>query len=120
MDANELRDRTKQFALRVIRLVDALPKSTTGRAIAGQLVRSGTSVGANFRASRRARSKKEHIAKLGVVVEEVDETAYWLELVIEAQLLAEAKVRPLQVESEELTRIFSRSLATAKRNYRGG
>jgi len=80
MDENELKQRTKRFALRVMKLVDVLPKNTVGRAIGGQLMRSGTSVGANYRAVCRARSKAEFIAKVGVVEEEADESAFWMEL----------------------------------------
>src|SRR6195256_3766448 len=87
MKPDELKDRTKQFALRVLKLVAALPRTIEGRAIAGQLVRCGTSVAANYRATCRARSKSEFIAKMGVVLEEADETQLWLELIIEAKLL---------------------------------
>jgi four helix bundle protein len=80
MKADELKDRTKQFALRVLKLVAALPKTIEGRAIASRLVRRGTSVAANYRATCRARSKAEFIAKVGVVLEEADETLLWLEL----------------------------------------
>lgn len=87
MDEKELKERTKQFALRVMKLVDALPNTISGRAIANQLVRSGTSVGANYRAACRGRSKAEFVAKLGVVIEEADECEYWLELIIDGELL---------------------------------
>ena len=82
MNAQDLKERTKQFALRVMRLVDALPNTPKGRAIASQLVRSGTSVAANYRAACRGRSKAEFIAKVGIAEEEADETALWLELII--------------------------------------
>ncbi len=80
MDERELKERTKQFALRIIKLVESLPKTITGRAIGGQLVRCGTSVGANYRYACRGRSRAEFIAKLGIVVEEADESAFWLEV----------------------------------------
>jgi len=80
--ADELKLRTKQFASRIIKLVAALPKTVAGRAIANQLVRSGTSVAANYRAACRARSRTEFVAKMGVVLEEADETHLWLELII--------------------------------------
>ena len=80
MDEGELKDRTKRFALRVMKLVAALPNTVVGRAIGGQLVRAGTSVGANYRAACRGRSKAEFIAKLGIVEEEADECAFWMEL----------------------------------------
>jgi four helix bundle protein len=92
MTADELKARTKQFALRTIKLVAALPKSVEGRAVANQLVRSGTSVAANYRAACRARSKIEFVAKMGVVLEEADETQLWLELIIEAALIAAKRV----------------------------
>lgn len=114
MNAAELKDRTKRFGLRVLKLVDALPKTTAGRAVANQLVRSGTSVGANYRAACRGRSKAEFAAKIGTVVEEADESAYWLELIIEGDLLAEDLVEPLLAEANELTAIFVASTKTAK------
>ena len=88
MTERELLERTKQFALRIFKLVGALPQTIQGRAVAAQLIRSGTSVAANYRAACRARSKPEFIAKLGVVEEEADETAFWLELIMETNLLS--------------------------------
>jgi four helix bundle protein len=114
MGDRDLRARTKQFALRVMRLVDALPNSKSGRAIANQLIRSGTAVGANYRAACRARSQKEFVAKMGVVEEETDESAYWLELIIEGNLLSEKRVRPLWTEADELVRIMAASGRTAR------
>ena len=93
MTERDLIERTKQFALRVIKLVGVLPRTIEGRAIASQLMRSGTSVAANYRAACRARSKAEFIAKLGTVEEEADESAFWLELIIDAGLLSEPKTR---------------------------
>ena len=87
MDADELKQRTKQFALRVLKLVEALPNNLQGRAVGGQLVRAGTSVGSNYRAACRGRSRAEFAAKLGIVEEEADESAFWLELIIEGSLL---------------------------------
>ena len=113
MTPDELEGRVKQFALRVIRLVDALPKTVAGHAIAKQLIRSGTSVSANYRAARRGRSKKEFAAKVGIVTEEADETAHWLELVMEAELLPRDRVEPLYTEASELTRIFAATRRTA-------
>src|SRR5262245_58173433 len=86
MTEHELKQRTKAFALRVMRLIGSLPETTVGRAIGQQLVRSGTSVGANYRSACRGRSKAEFIAKLGTVVEEADESGFWLELIIEGGL----------------------------------
>ncbi len=115
MNENELKRRTKQFALRVLRLCGALPNTVIGRAIGSQLVRAGTSVGSNYRAACRGRSRKEFIAKLGIVVEEADESGYWLELVIEAKLLAKKLVDALLGEANELTAIMVSSYRTAQR-----
>jgi len=114
MNEQELKDRTKQFALRVMQLVDALPNTISGRAIGNQLVRSGTSVGANYRAACRGRSKTEFVAKLGIVIEEADECEYWLELIIDGALLPKNKVESLCQESHELAAIFVASIRTAK------
>lgn len=115
MNQQELKDRTKQFALRVISLVEALPKTTAGRTIGNQLIRSGTSVAANYRAACRGRSKAEFISKLNVVLEESDESEFWLELIIEADLLKRKQVAPLLEEAGELTAIFARSAYTARK-----
>ena len=116
MDEQELKDRTKQFALRVIKLVEALPRTTAGQAIANQLVRSGTSVGANYRAACRSRSKSEFVAKIGIVAEEADESAFWMELIMEAGLLRPELILPLQREANELAAIFTASGRTARAN----
>jgi len=116
MNENELKTRTKRFGLRVMNLVAVLPKTTAGRAIGSQLVRSGTSVGANYRAACRSRSKAEFIAKIGVVVEEADESAFWLELIMDGGILKPELVSPLHEEAEELTAIFATSCRTAKTN----
>ena len=114
MNEQELKARTKQFGLRVMNLVDALPRTTAGRAIGNQLVRSGTSVGANYRAACRGRSKAEFIAKIGTVAEEADESAFWLEMIMEGGLLKSELVSALHQEAEELTAIFTASGRTAK------
>jgi four helix bundle protein len=116
MNPRDLKERTKQFALRVMRLVDALPNTPKGRAVAGQLVRSGTSVAANYRAACRGRSKAEFIAKIGIAEEEADETALWLELIFEDKLLPERKVRALLNEANELTAIMAASYISASRS----
>lgn len=116
MNRDELKGRTKQFALRVMRLVDAMPNSTKGRALAAQLVRSGTSVAANYRAACRGRSRAEFIAKIGVVEEEADETALWLELIIAGKLLSEKKVQALLTEANELVAIMAATYISARRN----
>ena len=116
MTERELLERTKQFALRIFKLVDALPRTIQGRAVAAQLIRSGTSVAANYRAACRARSKPEFIAKLGVVEEEADESAFWLELIIETGLLSAAKVTPLLTEAGEIVAMMASSKKTAAKS----
>jgi four helix bundle protein len=112
----DLKARTKQFALRVMKLVDALPRTIQGRAIARQIIRSATSVAANYRAACRARSRAEFIAKIGVVEEEADETCFWLELIIDSRLLTEARVRRLLSEAGELVAIMAASRKSALGN----
>ena len=118
MTPDELRTRTKQFALRIIKLVGALPKNIEGRAIASQLVRCGTSMAANYRAACRARSRPEFVAKMGVVLEEADETQFWLELIIEASLLSAKRVQPLLDEANELVAIFVATRKSASSNLK--
>jgi four helix bundle protein len=113
MNEREMIARTKQFALRTMKLVGALPRTIQGRAIGSQLMRSGTSVAANYRAACRARSKPEFIAKLGTVEEEADESAFWLELIIEGELLNAAQIQPLLTEATELVAIIAASKKTA-------
>jgi four helix bundle protein len=123
MKPEDLKERTKQFALRILRLVSALPKNLAGKTIGGQLVRSGTSVGANYRAACRARSKLEFIAKIGIVEEEADESAFWMELIIESELLKLPLVQPLLDEANELAKIMASSRKSAsdslKRKFNG-
>ena len=97
----DLKRRTKAFALRILKLVDALPKTTAGRALASQIVRSGTSVAANYRAACRARSTADFIAKMGIVEEESDETLFWLELLEESELVSATKLAPIKQEANE-------------------
>jgi four helix bundle protein len=118
MNAQDLKDRTKKFALRVMHFVDALPDTPKGRAVASQLVRSGTSVAANYRAACRGRSPAEFISKIGVVEEEADETVLWLELIVEDKLLPEGKIAPLLKEANELTAIMAASYISASRSKR--
>jgi len=114
MDSEELKGRTKQFALRVMKLIGALPRTTVGRAVGNQLVHCGTSVGANYRAACRARSKAEFAAKLGTVAEEADETCFWLELIIEGGLLPVKRVTALLEEANALTAIFTSAVKTSR------
>jgi four helix bundle protein len=113
MNPTELKLRTKQFALRIIKLTSAIPKVTAGRAIAAQIVRSGTSVAANYRACCRARSQAEFISKIGTVEEEADETALWLELLIESGIMPGKKLAALLAEANELTAIMAASRKSA-------
>src|SRR5438105_14060704 len=112
MNKEELRRRTKAFALRVLKLIRALPKDLGAKAIAGQLVRSGMSVGANYRASLRGRSRAEWISKLNTCLEESDESEYWMELIIEDRMLPAKRVEPLLREAGELTAIFAAAIKT--------
>ncbi len=111
----EMKLRTKQFALRVMKLVGALPNTQEGRTIGNQLIRSGTSVGANYRAACRARSTADFISKLGIVEEEADESGYWMELIVEGDLMAESRVISLLGEASELVAIIVASRKSAAR-----
>jgi len=113
MKEEDLKERTKKFALKIIELIDELPKTTAGKAVSNHLVRSGTSVGSNYRAACRGRSKAEFIAKLGIVEEESDESAYWLEIIIEASMLKKDKVESLLNEAVELAKIMRSSRISA-------
>src|SRR6202162_6028930 len=114
--AKQLQDRTKKFAVRIIKAFAKLPKDEATRVIGRQFLRSGTSVAANYRAACRARSAADFISKISTVAEEADETRFWLELLLEADLVQAKVVGSLLVEYEELVKIFSASLATAKAN----
>jgi four helix bundle protein len=109
-----MKDRTKVFAIRAIRLCRSLPASQEGRIICRQLLRSATSVGANYRAVCRSRSSAEFIAKLGIVLEEADETLFWLELLVDGGIASPEKCSALRQEANELVSIFVASLRTAK------
>ena len=111
-----LKARTKDFAIRIFHLVEALPKSLQGRAVANQIIRSGTSVAANYRAAGRARSRAEFIAKIGMVEEEADETLFWLELIVETRLLPVTKLKPLLREEDEIVSIMAASRKSAIAN----
>lgn len=114
MSERDLIKRTKQFALRIIRLCESLPKGRTSNTIAQQLVKCGTSVGANYRAAHRARSKADFIAKMGIVEEECDESIYWMELLIEASIIEEAKLKDLIDEANQILSIVVSSIKTAR------
>ena len=110
----ELRNRTKHFALRVIRLFRSLPKAPEAQIIGKQLLRSGTSIAANYRAVCRARSKAEFTAKLGIVVEEADESVFWLELLTDAGIISQDRIEELKKEAAELTALFAAAQRTAR------
>ena len=115
MTPEELKKRTKEFALRCIQLADALPKTRVGNIIAAQLIRSATSVGANYRAACRARSVPDFISKMGITLEETDESVYWMEVIIESGMQSENRVSALMKEGNELVSIFVASLNTAQK-----
>jgi len=110
----DLRRRTKDFALRIIKLFRALPDTEEGRILGRQFLRSGTAVAANYRSACRARSRADFISKIGITVEEADETAFWLELLIDAGVVKKTRLESLLVEANELVRIFQASRTTAK------
>jgi four helix bundle protein len=116
MDEKELKERTKRFALETIKLVEKLPRTVVAQTIGRQFVRAGTSVGANYRSACRGRSRAEFAAKLGTVEEEADESAFWMEVIIEAGLLERALVQPLLDEAEEIVAIMVSSRKSLNRS----
>jgi four helix bundle protein len=110
----ELRDRTKRFALRIIRLFQHLPRTTEAQVLGRQLLRSGTSVAANYRSAGRARSKAEFVSKIGIVVEEADETVFWIECLMESGIIGPDLLADLLTEASELVKIFAASQRTAR------
>jgi four helix bundle protein len=112
----DLRERTKAFALRIIRMFVASPKTEEARVIGRQVLRSGTSVGANYREAHRSRSKAEFVAKIGDCLKELDETAYWLELLTESGIVAAPKLSPLQDECHQLLAILTTMAKKSKAN----
>lgn len=114
MTQDELKKRTREFALRVIALVESFPKTFLGRHVGGQLIRSGTSVTANYRAACRARSNADFIAKMGIVEEEADESAFWIEFAVDSKLVKLDRVADLLDEANQLVKIFVASINTAR------
>jgi four helix bundle protein len=114
MDTSELKERTMQFAVRVLKLADALPNKPSGRTIANQVARSGCSVAANYRSALRGKSRADFINKITIVLEEADETALWIELATRAGLQPAKRLKPLLAEAEELTKIFNATRTTAR------
>jgi four helix bundle protein len=116
MKSAELQQRTQSFALRVLKLIEQLPNASGGRVLANQVARSATSVGANYRAACRARSRAEFASKLGTVAEEADESLYWLELIRDGNFVPEKKLGSLVSEADELTAIFTAGRRTSSKN----
>ena len=118
MEPKDLKQRTKEFALRIIKLVESLPRGTITDVIGKQLLRSGTSVGANYRSSCRAKSTADFISKMGTVEEEADESIYWMELLIASGLISKDEVDELLDEADQIVAIIVSSIKTARRRKR--
>ena len=118
MNQQAMKRRTKEFSLRVIHLCQELPNDYVSRRIGDQLLRSGTSIGANYRAACRARSPKEFIAKLGIVEEEADEAMFWMETLIESNIVPEQLIKPLLKEANEILSIIVATIRTARSNLK--
>ena len=116
MDQTELKNRTKLFAQRVVRLCRCLPENSEGRLIGNQIFRSATSVAANYRAACRARSTAEFVAKLGIVEEEADETLFWLEMIVDLQILDKELLAPLMQENDEIIAITVSTIKSTRKN----
>src|SRR5438876_8786248 len=114
MTPTELKKRTMEFAVRVLKMADALPRTVSGRTVANQIARSGCSVAANYRAALRGKSRADFVNKITTVLEEADETAFWIELTERAGLLQSKRLKALQDEAEQLTRIFNATRSTAR------
>jgi len=114
MDAEELKQRSKEFAHRCVKLAVALPKTQLGNHISGQLIRAATSVAANYRAACLSISKAAFISKISIVLEESDECIFWLEFIVDEELISKTRVKNLLVEALELTKIFAKSRITAR------
>ncbi len=118
MNVEDMKKRTKQFGLRVVNLVESLPNTKTSNVIGNQLLRSGTSVGANYRSACRARSKPDFISKASIALEEADESQYWMELLIESGIVPSNRLDALIKEADELVAILTASVKTAKNNQK--
>ncbi|MBS1788542.1 MAG: four helix bundle protein [Acidobacteria bacterium] len=118
MTSEEMKSRTKSFTLRVIRLVEALPVGRTAEVVGKQLLRSGTSVGANYRAACRAKSTADFIAKMGIVEEEADECAFWLEIIVESDLMKKERIEDLSDEANQIVAMVVSSINTARGHKR--
>lgn len=111
-----IKDRTRRFAINIIKFINTLPKNAAAFVITKQIIRSATSIGANYRAAQRARSRAEFIAKLGIVLEEADETVYWLEIITESSLAPVERSAPLLKEANAITAIIASSLINSKKS----
>lgn len=116
MTKEELKERYKKFAIRIIKMVNAMPNTIAGNAIARQIVRSGTAPSANYRAACIAKSDKDFLNKLKMVEEEIDETTHWISIIMDAELLPVSKVQPLYEESVELLKITTKAIKTMRKN----
>jgi four helix bundle protein len=114
MDAEDMKQRTRAYALRIIKLVESLPNTPTARVIGNQLLRCGTSVPANYRAACRARSKADFIAKMGIVEEETDESIFWIEMLVETGLIKQSRVTQLLDEGDQILSIVVSSINTSR------
>lgn len=114
MDKEELKERFRKFSLRIIKMVDSMPNTISGNAIARQIIHSGTSPAANYRAACIAKSGKDFLNKLKMVEEEIDETTHWLSIIIDSEMLEKERIKPLYEESVELRKIISKSIVSMK------
>ena len=114
MNKEELRERMTDFAVRIVKMVDAMPSTISGLAIARQIIRSGTSPSANYRAACLAKSDKDFVNKLKMVEEELDETCHWLDIIMRSQMMKESRLKPLHQECSELLNIIAKSIVTTK------
>jgi len=116
MKGDNIKDRTKGFAIRVLKMVSAIPKDYSSQILSHQIIRSATSVGANYRAACRSKSRRDFVNKMKIVEEELDETSYWLELIEESNIFPKDRISPLIKENNELLSIIVKSIQTAKEN----
>jgi len=114
VNKEELKTRTKQFALRIIRLVESFPRTSTARTIGRQLLRSGTSVGASYRAACQARTRADYISKVGIAIDEADKSLYWMELVVDAKVIPAEKLTALTKEANEIVAVLPATTRTAR------
>ncbi len=114
MDKHELQERMKNFAVRIIKMVDSMPNTVSGLAVSRQIIRSGTSPSANYRAACLAKSDKDFVNKLKMVEEELDETCHWLEIIMRSEMMKESRLMPLHQEACELLNIIAKSIVTTK------